>query len=149
MNRDVDLELALLALQSRDVRERLLRSAAGPLRYAPFARRVATFFGISRARAEAVLERIASEPAVWTAMPVDGLHMAEIEAARFLRADPGTACPAHMHHGEERLLILEGRLIAASGLVSGPGDLIVNRSAFLVVPPDACVSAYRIDGGVS
>jgi putative transcriptional regulator len=157
MEPDVELDLALIALQSHGVRARLLAEVSGPLRYAPFAPRVAKFFGISRAAAEAALARIV-DPAAWLTMPIGGMHMSPVDAttpgqAMFLRADAGVVCPVHVHLGEERLLVLEGRLIEDSGLISGPGDLIIKRSgsrhSFCVPETGPCVSAYRIERGVS
>lgn len=157
MDPDVELELALIALQSHDVRARVLAEVGGVLRYAPFAPRVAKFFGISRQAAEAALARII-DPAAWQTMPIGGMHMSPVEAttpgqAMFLRADAGVRCPAHVHHGEERLLVLEGRLMEDNGLISGPGDLVIKRAgsrhSFCVPRSGPCVSAYRIERGVS
>ena len=153
---DVELERALLALQSRGLRARLLASASGAERYAPFADRVARFFGITRACAETALQGLA-EPSVWRPMGLPGMSMAAAPAtipgrSMFLRVEPGVFCPAHVHHGEEQLLILEGHIAEDSGLISGPGDLVIkacgSRHSFRVPQTGPCVSAYRIERGV-
>jgi putative transcriptional regulator len=160
LEQEIELELALaLAVPTpapAHLRGRLLAAASGPLKYAPFARRVATFFGITRERAELALERLSDER-TWIPMTIRGMRMAPVQAnvpglAMFLRLDAGAHCPLHRHLGEERILILEGSLIEDSGVVSVAGDVLIRapgtRHSCAAPHASACVSAYLLEGGV-
>jgi quercetin dioxygenase-like cupin family protein len=144
---------------SAGLRDRLLREVEGPARYAPFATRVARFFGIGVDDAARSLEAITAADA-WRAGPLPGMWRAEVrgrakEAGRtaiFLKSAPGLHCPNHRHVGEERLLILEGGIVESDGTEYHPGDLVVKAAgsshSFTVPTSEACVSAYLLEGGL-
>lgn len=157
---DVELELALALTApavpaSPGLRGRLLAAASGPLKYAPFARRVATFFGITRERAEWLLERL-HDPSVWVPMAVRGMRMSPVQAnvpglAMFMKLDAGACCPVHRHLGEERILVLEGSLVEDDGTISVAGDVLIKPEGSrhsCAARAAACVSAYLLEGGV-
>ncbi|MGZ3451847.1 MAG: cupin domain-containing protein [Polyangiales bacterium] len=151
--------LAVSAPPSGEVRRRLFADVVGRARYAPFADRVARFFGIDVADAERALESI-TETTAWRPGPMPGMSMAKVpsrakvprQTAIFLRSDAGAVCPDHRHIGEERLLILEGGIIESDGTELHAGDLVVKPAgsshAFRVPEEEACIAAYILDEGM-
>jgi quercetin dioxygenase-like cupin family protein len=159
-----ELALELLADEdaahpSTELRGRLLEDVAGRARYAPFEGRVARFFGLDPHDANAALESITQRVA-WQPGPMPGMWTAKVpgrpkvpgQTAVFLRSDPGTHCPDHRHLGEERFLLLEGRLVERAGGAFEAGDLVVkppgSSHAFDVPEGEPCIAAYLLDGGL-
>jgi anti-sigma factor ChrR (cupin superfamily) len=142
-----------------DLRRRLLDTVEGRARYAPFAERVARFFGIDPREASSALEAITVESA-WSEGPMPGMATAKLpcrpkvpgQTAVFLRSEVGAHCPIHRHLGEERLLILEGGIVESDGTVFHAGDLVVKPAGsaheFDVLGDEPCIAAYLLEGGL-
>jgi putative transcriptional regulator len=117
------------SLPDPGVRARLLRTLAGPDRFAPFLERIAAILDLTADAARALLARI-DDPATWEpALP--GVHMHHFQAgprfatadAGFVRLRPGTAFPCHRHLGPEVTVVLEGA-VRSGDEVYGPGAVI-------------------------
>lgn len=89
---------------------------------------VAAHFDLPVGRARALLDQLDDERA-WVAGKYDMrlLHFSGGPALAgadcgFARLMPGGGLPPHRHPGDERVLVLQGRLSAADGRSWGPGD---------------------------
>lgn len=107
------------------LRERLLRSASP---YASFTDRVAELFHVSVEVARRYLADVGRQVG-WQAFEpgCDLMHVAGGPAMAgadvgFVRVADGVAFPRHVHHGEERNLVLAGALIDADGERYEAGD---------------------------
>jgi len=140
------------------VRARIVDAIEGPLRWAPFAGRVAKLWDLERGEADALLQR-ATQLGGWGPGPLAGMHVLPVmpgarvqsATAMFLRGDAGTHFPNHEHLGEEHLLVLEGAFVNDDGSVVEQGDDDVRAAAsthaFDVTAEGPCVCAYLLYGG--
>lgn len=147
------------ARPSGDLRARLLASAGRGGRYGRFADRVARLFDLDLATAEDLLARI-EDDATWMPFLVDGLELCPVPSgprcegalATIVRFQPGTKFPAHVHAGEETMVVLDGgfREDVANGEEVWRGDEIVRGDgsdhALVALPGVPCVAAVIIYG---
>jgi hypothetical protein len=97
------------------VRERLFASRARSGKYGIFADRLARFFDLSIADAEALAQRL-ENPSVFTPFLVDGLELLPVTCgpkcdgaiATVVRIQPGARFPEHAHKGDESMVVLDG-----------------------------------------
>lgn len=144
------------------VRARIVDAIEGPLRYAPFAPRLAELWDIERAMAESLLVR-ATRSDAWQPGPLPGMSVqpvrpgpriggADRAQAMFLRGDARTHFPKHEHLGEEHVLVLEGAFVNDDGTLVKQGDYDVRAAtsahAFDVTDDGPCVCAYLLYGGL-
>jgi hypothetical protein len=114
------------------VRERLLHTARGTQRYAPFAATLARVFDLSVARMRQLLLE-ATDKAAFERAIVPGLRVIHFAAgpaiigrhAGLARVRQGFEFPLHRHQVEEVTFILEGMLVESDGSVYGAGDILV------------------------
>lgn len=144
------------------LRDAVLATTEPAHRFDAFARRVASLFDVDEATALRYL-RIATDPlTTWESMPGMGaavslLHFdggartagADVGIVRFV---PGLRFPTHEHNGEERQLVLQGRVVEDSGRAWLPGDLSIadsrTRHGFTVDDDEACVVALVLFDGI-
>jgi putative transcriptional regulator len=140
------------------LRERLLASHARPGKFGVFADRLARFFDLSIADAEALAQRLES-PSAFTPFLVDGLELMSVTCgpkcdgaiATVVRIRPGARFPEHAHHGDETMLVLDGgfREIATDEEVWRGEELFrPDGSEHLIeaLPGAPCVAAVLIYG---
>jgi anti-sigma factor ChrR (cupin superfamily) len=112
-----------------------LSSTPGPMpsgeRFKPFVDRVASLFDVGPSQAQALLELL-DDPACWVPGPVRRSHAFPVETgakyigalACFLRADPGAKLPAHLHQGDEHVLVLQGSFSDDTGVNAVAGMFV-------------------------
>lgn len=113
------------------LRDRLLASARGPARFAPFIDRLARLVDLASDRAEALLASL-SDPATWQPSPGPNVHLVHFDGGPacagadvgFVRVAAGTTFPDHRHLGEEIALILQGSYVDETGAVLRAGDTV-------------------------
>lgn len=141
------------------LRARLLASAARGGKYGRFADRIARLFDLDLATAEDLLARI-EDDTTWMPFLVDGLELVPVPSgprcegaiATIVRFQPGTKFPAHVHAGEETMIVLDGgfREDVAHGEEVWRGDEIVRGDgsdhALVALPGVPCVAAVIIYG---
>jgi hypothetical protein len=117
------------SLPDPGVRARLLRTLAGPDRFAPFLERIAAVLDLTADAARVLLARI-DDPATWEpALPGVDLHHFQAGPrfatadAGFVRLRAGAAFPRHRHLGPEVTIVLEGAMRSGDE-VYGPGALL-------------------------
>ena len=100
-----------------------------PLRYAPFFRRLSALWELPEDRIVAELTR-AKDLRSWSWSLVRGLKTFEVKRdrasaarARLLHFAPGALLPQHRHRGAERVLVLEGSYVDASGVEVHAGEM--------------------------
>jgi predicted ChrR family anti-sigma factor len=140
-----------------DLKERLAASLDHGGRFRRHLDRLAALFEIDRAAAGAVLDRL-DDPAAWRPSRLPGLRVQAVPTgprlagadAQMLRFAPGTRFPAHVHHGAEQLLFLQGRARDDAGLLLQAGDLhrseSGSRHAFTVDEGAECLCAALVEG---
>ncbi|MCA9658980.1 MAG: cupin domain-containing protein [Myxococcales bacterium] len=131
-------EALVLALPTADerpptaLRDRLLASLDAPSeRFAPFAERLAALIDVGAERARELLAALA-DPSRWVAPFGPGIALFHLEGGPavagadvgFVRVAPGVTFPHHRHLGDERVLLLQGRLEDSEGVTAGPGALL-------------------------
>lgn len=112
------------------LRERLLASARGPARFAPFIDRVARFIDVAAERARELLASL-EDPATWLPSPGPNIHLVHLQGGPacaaadvgFVRVAAGTTFPLHRHLGDEHVLVLQGTYVDSDGSDYRPGDL--------------------------
>lgn len=110
-----------------------LRRAVAEEPFAPFAPPLATLFDVDEDTARAYLGRIPEDDA-WEAMG-PGISLLHFEGGAttagadvgFVKVDGAIDFPSHTHGGEERNLVLRGRLVEPDGTAYGPGDVFTHR----------------------
>jgi anti-sigma factor ChrR (cupin superfamily) len=113
------------------LRDRLMASARGPGRFAPFIDRLARLVDLAAARAQELLASL-SRPDVWQPSPGPNVRLVHFDGgpacagadAGFVRLDAGTAFPEHRHLGDETVLVLQGSYLDSGGATIRPGDVI-------------------------
>jgi quercetin dioxygenase-like cupin family protein len=144
---------------SKGVRERLLASGLRQGRFGIFADRVARFFDLPIAEAEALMKRIenASE---WHPFLIEGVEMIPVVGGpksasaicTLVRLQPGATFPEHAHRGDETMLVLDGgfREPADGGEEVWRGDEIFrddgSEHSLVALPGVPCVAAVIIFG---
>lgn len=160
-----DAALASLAVAlppvapSPGLRDRLLASARGPGRFAPFIDRLATLVDLAAARAQELLASL-SRADVWQASPGPNVHLVHFDGgpacagadAGFVRVDAGTMFPEHRHLGDETVLVLQGHYRDSSGSVVHAGEIIKmpedSRHHFTAGPDEDLIYAVVVFGGI-
>ena len=143
------------------VRATLLASIDTTSPLAGFVDRLATFFDVGTERAREFLDSIAhisEDP--WQASGLPGISLlhsqggptvATAENCGLVHLEPGTTFPEHQHLGEEWALVLQGRCIEHTGIISRPGDLVHkstgSRHSFRVLDDEPFVFAVVLYGG--
>jgi len=97
------------------LRDRLLASRARKGKYGVFADRLARFFDLPLAEAEALTERL-ERPDAFTPFLVEGLELLPVAGgpkcegaiATVVRIQPGACFPEHAHRGDESMFVLDG-----------------------------------------
>jgi quercetin dioxygenase-like cupin family protein len=113
------------------LRARLLASAAGPARFAPFIDRLARMIDVAADLARDLLASI-DQPAAWQpalAPNVQLMHLPGGPAVAafdvgFVRVAAGTPFPPHRHVGDEHVLVLQGSYRDSTGPTVRPGDQV-------------------------
>lgn len=92
-----------------------------------FAGQVSALFAIDVAKARAALDDI-DRTAGWEPAPFPGVSQRLVDGAPaghlmgFIRVPAGVPVPWHEHLGQERTLVLQGRIVDDEGRVFRPGD---------------------------
>lgn len=141
------------------LRERLLASARRGGKYGRFADRIGRMFDMDVVASEELLKRLEDDRA-WMPFLTDGLELIPVPAgpkcdgaiATVVRFQPGTKFPAHVHAGEETMVVLDGgfREDVGGGEEVWRGDEIVRGDgsdhALVALPGLPCVAAVIIYG---
>jgi len=114
------------------LRARLLASASGPARFAPFLDRFARMIDVAADAARELLARI-DRPGEWMPSPAPNVLLMHLpggpavagQDVGFVRVAAGTDFPPHRHLGDERVLVLQGRYRDSAGSTVGTGDEMV------------------------
>jgi hypothetical protein len=146
---------------SRSLRQRVMASAARPGRYGIFADRLARLFDLSIVDAERLAASL-EDPAVWQPFIVPGVDLVPVLAgpkypgsiASVARLTPGSRFPAHVHHGEETMFLLDGgfREDGEHGAEVWRGDELFHGTgsdhAFTALEGVPCIAASIILGSL-
>jgi anti-sigma factor ChrR (cupin superfamily) len=144
---------------SPGLRDRLMASARGPARFAPFIDRLARLIDHAAGRAQALLASL-GDPAVWQSALAPNIRLVHFDGgpavaaadAGFVRLDAGTPFPEHRHIGEERVLVLQGCYHDSSGAVVRAGDEVTmpagSRHEFVAGPDEDLIYAVVVFGGI-
>lgn len=131
------LEVLSLALEPQaapaGLRGRLLQRVAGPDRFLPFLDRLISLFDLPESDTRREIDAILDPEAEWEQM-VPGCTFRDFDGgpaigeahAGLIRLAPGSVFPNHRHVGEERVLLLQGRVIDEHGSEYRAGDVIVS-----------------------
>lgn len=143
---------------SPSLRERLLTSARGPARFAPFIDRLARLIDVAADRARELLASL-ELPATWQPSPGPNVHLVHLIGGPacagadvgFVRVAAGTIFPPHRHLGEERVLILQGTYTDNHGTIARAGDLIdmpADSSHHFTAGPEVDLIYAVVVGGI-
>ncbi len=155
---------ALLAVDAAPVpaalRQRVERSVAAEGRFERFIGAVAKLLDIGADAARAMLDDL-DVPGRWENSPWPGVTLVHVTggpAVReaitgFVRIERGGRFPSHKHLGDERVLVLQGRLRdGVSGVVSKPGDHVTMAAgtahALSVEPGPQLIYLVAVEEGV-
>ena len=129
------------------LRARLLLSARGPARFAPFIDRLARLIDVAADRARELLASL-ERPETW--LPSLGPNVALVHLpggpavagadVGFVRVAAGTTFPPHRHLGPEQVLVLQGSYTDSDGSSARAGDLVhmpAGSSHHFTAGPDA------------
>jgi quercetin dioxygenase-like cupin family protein len=125
--------LAPTAPPAVGLRARLFGNIAGRERFSPFLDRLITLFDLPEDETRREVEAIVDPDAEWEPM-IDGCSFRDFEGgpalgeahAGLIRLQPGAVFPNHRHVGEERMLLLQGRVRDSEGNEYRAGDSIVS-----------------------
>lgn len=124
-----------------------------------FAAPVARVWDLTVDAVRAVFAR-ARDAAGWEPGPVPGVFLFHLEGGPatagadvgLVRFAPGTRFPVHGHGGEERYVVLQGRVLEDGGAEEIPGQEVVNGPAkvhaFVTDPDGDTVFAITLHGGL-
>lgn len=137
------------------VRARLVQSTATG-RLHRFVGHVSALFAIDEARSRAALEEV-DQTEGWEPAPLPGVWQRLVEGAPpghlmgFIRVPAGIAVAWHEHLGQERTLVLQGRIVDDGGRVYRPGEempaALGTRHTFVADGPVDLVCGVLIQGG--
>ena len=143
IERDDELDLSVLdalanALEpsvppTSGLRARLFGAINGRERFSPFLDRLITLFDLPEDETRREIDAILDPDAEWEPM-IDGCSFRDFEGgpalgeahAGLIRLQPGAVFPNHRHVGEERMLLLQGRVRDTDGNEYRAGDTIVS-----------------------
>lgn len=126
------LALALPPVRpSPGLRARLLASARGAGRFAPFIDRLARMIDVAAERARELLASL-ERADVWQASPGAGVSLVHLLGGPavatadvgFVRVAAGTTFPPHRHIGDEHVLVLQGSYLDSDGRTARAGDQV-------------------------
>ena len=111
------------------LRARLLASASGPARFAPFLDRFARMIDVAADAARELLARI-DRPEAWSPSPAPNVLLIHLPGGPavagldvgFVRVAAGTPFPLHRHIGDEHVLVLQGNYRDSTGPTVRTGD---------------------------
>lgn len=154
------LAVALMPVApSPGLRDRLMASARGPARFAPFIDRLARMVDLTGERVQALLASL-SQPGTWQPTPGPNVHLVHFDGgpavaaadAGFVRVAAGTMFPDHRHVGDETVLVLQGSYSDSDGAVVRAGELAHKptdtRHWFTAGPGEDLVYAVVVYGGI-
>lgn len=138
------------------LKDRVLAAADQP-RYA-FLDRVAKLIDLTLDQTRIMLDRI-QDLSLWEdngpgtlLLHVPGGPACAGAVVGFVRVEPDTRFPRHIHLGEETVLVLQGGLRTDSGLVCRAGDLAVQDAGsdheFTSLPGEPLLYLVRVNEGV-
>lgn len=115
------------------LRARLFGRIGGRDRYLPFLDRLITLFDLPEPETQREIDALTDPSAEWEAL-VDGCSFRDFEGgpalgeahAGLIRLQPGATFPNHRHVGEERILLLQGRVRDTAGNEYRAGDTLVS-----------------------
>lgn len=120
------------ATPSPTLRARILGAAKAEGRLDRFADATAQMLDLSRADAQALLDRV-DDPYVWSQGLVPGMKLFHVQGGPgvqgaitgFVRIDSGASFPDHEHLGEEEVLVVQGSCLdSVDGKIYRPGDRV-------------------------
>jgi len=141
------------------LRDRLLASARGPARFAPFIDRLARMVDLAGDRVQTLLASLA-DPATWQPTPGPNIHLVHFDGgpacaaadAGFVRVAAGTMFPPHRHVGAETVLVLQGSYRDSGGDDVRAGDTVTmpqdSRHHFTAGPDADLIYAVVVFGGI-
>lgn len=147
------------ATPSPGLRDRLLASARGPARFAPFIDRLARLCDLAVDRAQALLASL-SDPATWQTSPGPNISLVHFDGGPrvaaadtgFVRVAAGTPFPDHLHVGDETVLLLQGSYVDSAGAVVRAGDTAQmpagSRHSFIAGAGEDLIYAVVVFGGI-
>ncbi len=114
------------------LRERLLQRITGRDRFLPFLDRLVALFDLPESETQREINAVLDPGADWEFM-VPGCSFRDFDGgpaigeahAGLVRLQPGSSFPNHRHVGEERVLMLAGRVVDEQGTEYRAGDFIV------------------------
>jgi anti-sigma factor ChrR (cupin superfamily) len=118
---------------ARGLRARLFGRIGGRDRFLPFLDRLIALFDLSEDDTRREVDAITEPSAEWEEL-VDGCKFRDFEGgpglgeahAGLIRLQPGAVFPNHRHVGEERILLLQGRVRDSEGNEYRAGDTLVS-----------------------
>ncbi len=116
---------------SSALRAKLLATAQGPARFAPFASRLGQLIDVASDQALAMLARL-QQPESWQPSPAPHIRLIHLVGGPavagadvgFVRVAAGTVFPNHHHRGDETVLVVQGSFVDSTGVTAMPGDRI-------------------------
>lgn len=144
---------------SPGLRDRLMASARGPARFAPFIDRLARLVDLTGERVQALLASLAS-PGTWLPTPGPNVHLVHFDGgpavaaadAGFVRVAAGTVFPDHRHVGDETVLVLQGSYSDSDGSHVRAGEIVTrptdSRHWFTAGPDEDLIYAVVVYGGI-
>lgn len=114
------------------LRGRLMARVGGRDRFLPFLDRLVTLFDLPEDDTRREVDAILDPQAEWESL-VPGCTFRDFDGgpalgeahAGLIRVQPGSVFPSHRHVGEERTLVLQGRVADEHGNEYRAGDMIV------------------------
>ncbi len=117
---------------SQALRARILNTATSASRHARFADAAAEMLDLSRAAAQALLDRV-DDPDVWSPGLVPAMTLYHVQGGPrvqgaitgFVRIESGKGFPDHEHLGDEEVLIVQGSCLdSTDSKIYRPGDRV-------------------------